>query len=79
MVCIVFVLCSAAAIASPAQILTSLHSFDGSDSSTPRAGLVQASNGNFYGATASGGYNNYYGTIFRLVLPRPCIVYTTVE
>jgi uncharacterized repeat protein (TIGR03803 family) len=35
--------------------LTTLHSFDGSDGSDPGAGLVQATDGNFYGATYQGG------------------------
>ncbi len=38
------------------------------DGASPWAGLVQGSDGNFYGTTASGGANGYYGhgTVFRI-------------
>jgi len=75
----VFVFCAATATASPAQVLTTLHSFGGSSTdcqsqpgcgSYPRAGLVQASDGNFYGTTeGSGGNNNCVsgcGTVFKI-------------
>src|ERR1043166_7998300 len=48
---------------------TTIHSFhDYPDGSTPEAGLVLGSDGNFYGTTFSGGTNNIYayGTIFRI-------------
>ena len=47
--------------------LTTLHSFSGSPSegAGPFAGLVQASDGNFYGTTVSGGAH-YQGTLFRI-------------
>jgi uncharacterized repeat protein (TIGR03803 family) len=63
--CAVCVLCAAAAIALPAQTLTTLHSFDGTDGANPFAGLVQATNGNLYGATSLGGANNL-GAIFKI-------------
>ena len=44
--------------------LTTLHEFDVSDGFQP-IGLLQASNGNFYGTTHSGGLNNA-GTVFEL-------------
>lgn len=48
-------------------VLTTLHSFSGypSDGSLPYGGLLQASDGNLYGATAYGGASND-GTIFRV-------------
>jgi uncharacterized protein (TIGR03437 family) len=56
-----------AATAAPVASLTVLASFTGKngDASTPRAGLIQGSDGNFYGTTANGGSNNL-GTIFKI-------------
>ncbi len=47
--------------------LTTLHSFSGSpgDGAVPVAGLVQGTDGNFYGTTASGG-ELFQGTVFRI-------------
>jgi uncharacterized repeat protein (TIGR03803 family) len=47
--------------------LTTLHSFSGSpgDGALPFAGLVQGTDGNFYGTTASGGAF-FQGTVFRM-------------
>jgi uncharacterized repeat protein (TIGR03803 family) len=48
--------------------LTSLYSFNGTnDGATPSAGLVQGSDGSFYGTTRYGGTNNI-GTVFRLTI-----------
>lgn len=50
----------------PDGTITTLWSFgSGSDGQFPEAGLVQASDGNFYGTTASGGTTGY-GTVFRV-------------
>lgn len=50
--------------------LTTLHLFDSTDGSHPQGGLVQATNGNFYGTTVQGGSDNgcMYGcgTAFEL-------------
>ena len=56
----------------PSGDLTTLHSFDGySDGGYPMAGLVQGSDGNFYGTTSVGGPNEdplsgYGGTVFKI-------------
>jgi len=48
--------------------LTTIHSFTGGkDGANPRAGLVQGSDGNFYGTTESGGVGGG-GTVFRLTI-----------
>jgi uncharacterized repeat protein (TIGR03803 family) len=49
-------------------VLTSLHSFDSHDGANPQAGLVQGSDGYFYGTTYSGGVNgvNGEGTVFKI-------------
>jgi uncharacterized repeat protein (TIGR03803 family) len=52
----------------PSGSETVLYSFKGSatnDGQTPEAGLVQGSDGNFYGTTYEGG-TNYYGTVFKM-------------
>ena len=54
----------------PAGSLTTLHGFcaqDGcADGEEPVAGLVQASDGNFYGTTTYGGAYTSYGTVFKI-------------
>jgi uncharacterized repeat protein (TIGR03803 family) len=51
----------------PAGALTTLHTFtsSGNGGAYPTAGLVQGADGQFYGATQSGGTNDY-GTIFKI-------------
>jgi uncharacterized repeat protein (TIGR03803 family) len=46
--------------------LTTLHSFDSSDGAAPFGGLLQATNGGFYGTTSVGGTNEADGTIFNV-------------
>ena len=46
-------------------IFISLHSFNGGDGASPFAGLVQGSDGYFYGTTAAGGTSDA-GTVFRI-------------
>ena len=54
--------------------LTTLYSFGHSDGANPEAGLVQASDGNFYGTTYGGGAD-IRGTIFEIT---PSGLLTTV-
>jgi uncharacterized repeat protein (TIGR03803 family) len=49
----------------PGGTLTTLHIFDGTDGCVPNAGLVQATDGNFYGTTWLGGAN-IDGTVFEV-------------
>jgi uncharacterized repeat protein (TIGR03803 family) len=60
-----------AAVALHAQTFTTLHSFDGTDGSNPEAGLVHATDGDFYGTTSFGGANSdcegtSCGTVFKI-------------
>ncbi len=67
MACIVFVFCAATAIASPAQTLTTLLSFDLSngDGQDNAMILIQGTDGNFYGTSSYGGtYGG--GTAFKM-------------
>jgi len=54
----------------PSGTLTTLHSFcppsGCTDGALPYAGLVQATDGNFYGTTLGGGANNQFGTVFKI-------------
>ena len=43
---------------------SSLHTFHGSDGAFPVTGVVQGTDGNFYGTTENGGYG--FGTIFKI-------------
>jgi uncharacterized repeat protein (TIGR03803 family) len=47
---------------------TVLHSFNGTDGVAPYAGLIEDSNGNFYGTTDRGGSSNM-GTVFQFCPP----------
>jgi len=46
--------------------LTTLHSFDSTDGSSPQAPLVQGSDGSFYGTAYSGGHSCNCGTVFKI-------------
>jgi uncharacterized repeat protein (TIGR03803 family) len=52
---------------SAGQIFTTLLSFDGTDGANSAAGLVRATDGNFYGTTSQGGANSD-GTVFSLAI-----------
>jgi len=49
----------------PSGIVTTLHAFDSTDGAAPMGGLVQGTDGNFYGTTSEGGASNN-GTVFKL-------------
>jgi uncharacterized repeat protein (TIGR03803 family) len=51
----------------PDGTITVLHSFDGSDGSSPSASLVQGADGSLYGTTPWGGTLGY-GTVFKITL-----------
>jgi uncharacterized repeat protein (TIGR03803 family) len=58
----------------PDGTYTTVHSFDGSDGDVPIGGLVQGSDGNFYGTTnAAGAYGD--GTVYKMT---PAGVVTTL-
>ena len=61
----VLLLWMAAVISSTGQTFKSLVSFDANDGGNVYAGLVQATNGNFYGTTYAGGISNR-GTVFQV-------------
>jgi|ERR1035438_3397660 uncharacterized repeat protein (TIGR03803 family) len=58
-----------------AQTFTTLLSFDGTDGANSTAGLIRATDGNFYGTTSEGGANSA-GTVFRI---SPSGVLTTIH
>src|ERR1041385_194653 len=63
-----------------AATLTTLHVFNNNDGNAPMAGLLLASDGNFYGTTAFGGaYSNCIGGVarssrLRRVVPSHCCI-----
>ncbi len=62
---IALVLVTCTATRAQAQTLTTLHSFDNTDGASPQAGLIQATDGNFYGTTEGGGAIGA-GTVFKI-------------
>jgi uncharacterized repeat protein (TIGR03803 family) len=67
--CALLLMCVTTAIASPAQTLTTLHTFDNTDGALPES-YLQATNGSLYGITAAGGdtvdCSGGCGTIFKI-------------
>ncbi len=57
--------CLLATAPTQAQALTTLVNFDSYQGNSPKAGLVQGSDGNFYGTTAEGGSSGG-GTVFKM-------------
>jgi uncharacterized repeat protein (TIGR03803 family) len=60
---------------SPGGAFSNLFSFNSTNGAKPYAGLVQYTNGNFYGTTEQGGTNGGYGTVFEMT---PTGVLTTL-
>jgi uncharacterized repeat protein (TIGR03803 family) len=66
----------------PSGALTTLHSFELTDGAGPNGGPIQATDGDFYGTTSSGGTNNSNcdsgscGTVFKM---RPTGTLTTLH
>ncbi len=52
-------------VASSAQTLATLASFDGAKGAFPYGALIQGTDGNFYGTTEQGGVNSS-GTVFKI-------------
>jgi uncharacterized repeat protein (TIGR03803 family) len=50
----------------PAGAFTIVHTFAYSDGGAPYSGLIEATDGNLYGTTTTGGSYQYYGTIFMI-------------
>ena len=63
--CSVFMLCAATAMALSAETFTTMHSFTGTDGANPYVGLVQGTDGSFYGTTIVGGANGA-GNVFKI-------------
>jgi uncharacterized repeat protein (TIGR03803 family) len=65
---VVCMFCATAAISLPAQTITTLTNFNGTNGSYPLATLVEGSDGNFYGTTSLGGINGPFsdGTVFKV-------------
>jgi uncharacterized repeat protein (TIGR03803 family) len=57
--------CGTIFMITPNDTLTVLHSFVGTDGQFPYGGLIQATDGNFYGTAEEGGAN-LYGTVFTI-------------
>jgi len=81
-VCLMLALYAAAALTCPAQTLTTLVSFAGTNGANPSSSLVQGNDGNFYGTTLFGGANgdacnnsSGCGTVFKLT---PSGTFTTL-
>ena len=55
--CAVFMLWAATTMAWSAETFTTMHSFTGTDGANPYVGLVQGTDGNFYGTSIDGGAN----------------------
>ena len=63
--CALFLFCVSSTVSAAAQTFTTLVSLDGSDGALSYAGVVQATNGSFYGTTYNGGTYGY-GTVFKI-------------
>jgi uncharacterized repeat protein (TIGR03803 family) len=50
----------------PDGTLTTLHNFESTEGANPIAGLIQATDGNFYGTTYAGGSAGGWGVVFKI-------------
>jgi uncharacterized repeat protein (TIGR03803 family) len=73
--CLLLLMLQSAWPQNPAPTYKLMHSFDITDGSIPQAGLVQATNGDFYGTTSFGGANSgsqcqgtTCGTVFKITI-----------
>jgi uncharacterized repeat protein (TIGR03803 family) len=66
--CLIIAFCIGTAVGSSAQTVTTLYMFGEENGEYPYAGLIQATDGNLYGATESGGKTGVDGTIFNITL-----------
>jgi len=71
--CVPYYGCGTVFRVTPSGTLTTLHSFDGTDGELLEAGLLQGTDGSFYGTTSKGGANtneaecaNGCGTVFKI-------------
>ena len=63
--CAVLIFCAAITIPLSAGTFRTLHSFNGTDGANPYVGLIQGTDGNFYGTTIDGGTNSG-GNVFKI-------------
>ncbi len=72
---------AASAPVAKAQTFTTLYHFcsqtNCTDGENPYAGLVQASDGNFYGTNLGSGLEDNQGTVFQLAIPTPAVTFSS--
>ena len=66
LISVVLSVCIVTTVSSSAQTFTTLLNFAGANGAAPYAGLVQGTDGSFYGTTQNGGANGFSGTVFKI-------------